>query len=359
MSESGIPGRVVTALVGAGLVDPQRVDAAESVVEQTLATLPQQEQAAARPRVGPRLTEVGAYAGAALVVAAVILLGAQYWGDLSPLQRTLLLAAVAAVLLAGAVTLVRVAGGSWRAPTRVGLRVRLLAGTLVAAAAVSAGVALGSWVYDATVPPASFDEHNLSMTAGVGLALVVLVGGYLLVPSVLLHLALGAATVMLLTSVWLGEGDGRELVRGGITLAVAGGWLLLTRRGWAERTAGSGVGALLLLLGAQLLLEHDNPGWAHGATLAVALGLFGLYWWRGEWPFLAVGVLALTMAVTEALVEWTEGSLGAGGAVLVAGLTLLAASGGAVLLRRRREHDHADRPDRPGRFHLGRRERHA
>jgi hypothetical protein len=176
------------------------------------------------------------------------------------------------------------------------------------------------------------------------------------VPSVLVHLALGAATVVLLTGVWLGDGAGLEFARGGLTLAVAAAWLLLTRRVWAEPTVGSAVGALLLLLGAQLLLELDNPGWAHAATLGVALVLFGLYWWRGEWPFLAVGVVALTMAVTEALIEWTEGSVGAGGAVLIAGLTLLAASGGAVLLRRRREHEPTDRP---GRFHLGRRERHA
>lgn len=358
MSESGIPGRVVTALVGAGLVDPERVEAAESVVEQTLATLPQQEQAPVHRRVGPRLTEVSAYAGAALVVAAVILLGAQYWGDLTAVQRSGLLAGVAVVLLAGAVALVRVAAGAWRAGPRLGLRVRLLAGTLVTAAAVAAGVALGSWVYDTQVAPGSFDEHNVSMTAGVGLALAVLAAGYVLVPSVLVHLGLGAATVMLLTSVWLGEGDSRVFLRSGLTLAVAAGWLLLTRRGWAEPTVGSAVGALLLLLGAQVLLEHDNPGWAHATTLGVALVLFGLYWWRGEWPFLAVGVVALTMAVTEALIEWTEGSLGAGGAVLVAGLTLLAASGGAVLLRRRREHEHEPN-DRHGRFHFLRRERHA
>lgn len=179
-------------------------------------------------------------------------------------------------------------------------------------------------------------------------------------PSVLVHLALGAATVVLLTGVWLGDGGWHEFARGGLTLAVAAGWLLLTRRGWAEPTVGSAVGALLLLLGAQLLLEHDNPGWAHAATLAVALVLFGLYWWLAEWPFLAVGVIALTAAVTEALIEWTEGSLGAGGAVLVAGLTLLGASGAAVLLRRRREHGNEDGPgDGPGRVHLGQRERHA
>lgn len=354
MSESGVPGRVVTALVGAGLVDPSRVGPAESVVEQTLATI-QEEDAPVQRRVGPRLTEVGAYAGAALVVAAVILLGAQYWGDLSALQRSLLLAAVSVVLLAGAVTLVRLAGHGWRAGPALGLRVRLLAGTLVVAAAVAAGVALGSWVFDTRIPSWSYDGHNLAMTTGVGLALALLVGGYVLVPSVLVHLALGAATVILLTSVWLGDSGGGFL-RGAITLAVATGWLALTLRGWAERTVGSAVGALLLLLGAQLLLERDNPAWAHAATFGVALVLFGLYWWRGRWPFLAVGVVALTVAVTQTLIEWTEGSLGAGGAVLVAGLTLMAASGGAVLLRRRREEG---RPGRPGWLHLGRRERPA
>ena len=56
--------------------------------------------------------------------------------------------------------------------------------------------------------------------------------------------------------------------------------------------------------------------------------------WRDDWGYLVVGVISLTVAVTQALLDWSGGSLGPGGAVLVAGLTLLAASGLAMRLRR-------------------------
>jgi hypothetical protein len=346
MNEQGTSRRIVTGLVDAGLVEPQRAQDAVAVVDRELAQraageVPGEVTGAApgeSRRTGPRLTEVIAYAGAALVVVAVILLGAEYWGDLTALQRTLILGGIAAVLLAGALLIVRAAGGSWLLRDRLGARPRFLAGTLVVAAAVAAGVALGSWILHANFPPRTYDLHNVSMTSGLAVALVVLLIGYVLAPSPLLHLALGLATVVLLTSVWTGEGYRAEVLRAVLVLAVAALWLALGLLGrwWSEPQLGGAIGALLLLLGAQMLLAHPEPGWAHAVTFVVALALFALYWWRGWWPFLAVGVIALTAAVTEALIEWTDGSLGAGGAVLVAGLVLLAASGGAVVLRQRR-----------------------
>jgi hypothetical protein len=50
---------------------------------------------------------------------------------------------------------------------------------------------------------------------------------------------------------------------------------------------------------------------------------------------LGAGVLAMTLVVPEALHDWTDGSVSAAGSLLVAGLTLLAAS--AIGLRLRRE----------------------
>ncbi|HEY4614947.1 MAG TPA: hypothetical protein VIG75_05770 [Citricoccus sp.] len=341
MNEHVSSGKVVAALVEAGLVEGPRAAEARAVVERELAppgVHGGEGSAVAGRRTGPRLTEVVAYAGAALVVVAIVLLGAQYWGEVSPAQRSLILAGIALVLLAGALVVVRVAGGAWAGRDRLDARPRFLAGTLVTAASVAAGLALGSWILDTFFPPPDYDQYNVSTVAGVGLALVVLGLGYALAPSVLLHLGLALATVVLLLSVWTGDDVGAEILRAVLVLAAGALWLTLAlvRRGWSEPQLGGAVGALLLFLGSQLLLAHPEPGWAHAVTFVLALGLFGLYWWRGWWPFLAVAVLALTTAVTEALVEWTDGSLGAGGAVLVAGLVLLAASGGAMLLRQRR-----------------------
>lgn len=338
MNEQGTSRRIVTGLVDAGLVDAQRAEDAVSVVERQLAPPGAVGAPGERRRTGPRLTEVIAYAGAALVVVAVILLAAQYWGDLTALQRSLILGGIAAVLLAGALVIVRAAGGAWLLRERLGPRPRFLAGTLVVAASIAAGVALGSWVLHENFPPPSYDLHNVSMTSGVVLALVILLVGYVLAPSPLLHLALALATVVFLTSVWTGDGYRAEVLRAVLILAVGAAWLALSLLGrwWAEPQLGGAVGAVLLLLGAQILLAHPEPGWAYAVTFVVALALFGLYWWRGWWPFLAVGVIALTTAVTEALIEWTDGSLGAGGATLVAGLVLLGSSGAAVVLRQRR-----------------------
>ena len=49
---------------------------------------------------------------------------------------------------------------------------------------------------------------------------------------------------------------------------------------------------------------------------------------------LAAGVVATTLVVPEALYDWTGGSLPAAGSLLIAGLTLLAASAIGLRLRR-------------------------
>jgi len=51
------------------------------------------------------------------------------------------------------------------------------------------------------------------------------------------------------------------------------------------------------------------------------------------WPYLAGAVLAVTLVVPEAVADWTGDSLGAIGAVLVTGITLLLASFAGYRLR--------------------------
>ena len=61
------------------------------------------------------------------------------------------------------------------------------------------------------------------------------------------------------------------------------------------------------------------------AAVVAAVG-FAVYIVRRAWPYLLAGVAGLTLAVPEALLDWTEGSLGTAGVRLVAGVTLLGAS---------------------------------
>ena len=53
---------------------------------------------------------------------------------------------------------------------------------------------------------------------------------------------------------------------------------------------------------------------------------FAVYVAKRAWPYLLAGVAGVTLAVPEALLDWTEGSLGTAGVLLVAGVTLLGAS---------------------------------
>lgn len=354
MTDNGSAGRLVAALVHEGIVAAERADDAQKTVEAVLASS-SPEPSAAHPARGnrPRLAEVAAYAGAALVVASMVLLGVQYWAQWQPLQRSLVIGAVSLVLLAGALAVWRLSPVNSADESTPAPRTRYFVATLVLASALSMAIAIGSYLSTTLFRPPTYDRKNVSMTVAVVIALLILGLGYLLVRTILLQLGLAVAAFMLVTGVWLGEQTSSadwlpNLWRALLILLLALVWGLLTElRGWREETLGRALTAMMLIGGCQMLLGLPSAGWAHACTLAAAVMLFGLYWWRGDWPYLAGGVVALTIAVTEALVEWTDGSLGAGGAVLVAGLTLLAASGGAVLLRRRRETD-PDAPVAPG-----------
>jgi hypothetical protein len=58
----------------------------------------------------------------------------------------------------------------------------------------------------------------------------------------------------------------------------------------------------------------------------VSVAAFAMYVRTVAWPYLVIGVLGVTLVVPEAIIDWTGGSLGPAGAVLLAGVTLLGAS---------------------------------
>jgi formate-dependent nitrite reductase membrane component NrfD len=81
------------------------------------------------------------------------------------------------------------------------------------------------------------------------------------------------------------------------------------------------------------MFENGSEPLAYGITAAVAVAGFVLYLRTVGWPYLVVGVLGVTLVVPEAVMHWTDGSLGVAGAVLVAGLTLLGASLAGLRMR--------------------------
>ena len=87
------------------------------------------------------------------------------------------------------------------------------------------------------------------------------------------------------------------------------------------------------MLGAQFPV-FDDPAWpGYVATAVVGAAAFWMYVVTRAWPYLATGVIAVTLAVPEALSDWFEGALGAAGVLLATGVTLLVAALAGLRLR--------------------------
>ena len=154
------------------------------------------------------------------------------------------------------------------------------------------------------------------------------------------HSALGLVAIAgaVLQVVVVATEDGSALTTGVAFLAVAAAWLALAELTGAfrEREVARTLGVTLALVGAQVVLfggRHDTL--AYALTAAVAAAGFVLYLRTAAWPYLVVGVVGVTLVVPEAVMGWTDDTLGPAGGVLVAGLTLLGAS--LVGLRMRQE----------------------
>ena len=181
------------------------------------------------------------------------------------------------------------------------------------------------------------DLDGADWWAALAGAVLVVVGsiGYRLAPTVLGLLVIIGGAITMTTSLV----DGFEYydVTAGIALALLGGlWLLLTERGWFSESSVSRVlGSSVALFGAQLpVLGGGGQAWVgYLLTAGLVVALTVAYLRTIAWPYLAVAVIAVTLVVPEALADWTGGSLGAIGGVLVAGLTLLVASFAALRLR--------------------------
>jgi len=134
-----------------------------------------------------------------------------------------------------------------------------------------------------------------------------------------------------------------------VPLAIAGVglvWLgLAEAHVLREVVTGRVLGCATLLVGVQSLIG-DQPHWpAFVLLIIVGLAAIGRYVLRLGWPFLATGVLGLTLGITEWVFDITGGQLGVAGALLVGGVILL---GTAVAGLRLRRESPGPRDDQPG-----------
>ncbi len=306
--------RVVDGLVADGLVaEADRARARAAV----LAGLKAPDSNAGLPK----LVEVIAYLGAALVLAAGGLFLAETWEDLGEAGQVGALAVVALVLaVAGMVA------RPDRTPSASRIR---LASTLLTGAAVLAGCAVGlALEYAGTESDRAYDDVYWPATIGAATTLLLSIGCYRLASSAIGQLGILGGAFVIVTTVapsW----DGDESLNVGSTLAaLALVWLVAAEVGaFAQRSAARAFGLVLALFGAQLVSlasSHESVGYA--LMVVLVAGSVALYLSRLDSAYLATAVIGLTLVVPEAVSDWTDGSLGVIGGVLVAGVTLLVAS---------------------------------
>jgi len=308
------PDRVVAALVDRGLVHPDRAGEAQEVVGAALS-----EPAGADTPLRRRLAEVAGYVGGALVVAAAVVFLGEQWETLSTTGRVATLAAIGVVLFGAAVVVLRTGGDDG------GVR-RRLASALTSGSAVAVGFGVGVLV-DAQAQ----DSSNLAWLVASVAALAVAVGGYLLAPSALGQLATAAGAVSAVSAALAmtgGSGELSELPFAFALAAVGVAWLVLTEQHvFGERYVGLATGCVLVLYGAQSPVMDGTAAWVgYLMTAAVAAAGVWLYVRSRALPYLVTAVAAITLVVPEALLDWTDGSLGTAGMLLATGLTLLVAS---------------------------------
>lgn len=335
---------VVDALVTAGLVDASRHSDAATVVTGVLSA-PEARRTTSRGL----LVEIAGYVGGALVLASAALFVAQQWDNLSDTMQVVVLAAIALLLGAAAAVVAVVGGGA--AEVRAGaddVRRRLVV-ALSTAGALAAAVTVGRVVELAT----RTDQGNGSwpIVAGSATMFALSAALYWLLPSLLGQLAMIAAVFMGITSTWSLVDEMQTSTTGpGLTfLAIGLLWVLAAEWGvWRETTAARALGAGLTLFGAQFVrFGDDHNNLAYLLMLLVTVAVFAMYLRTASWPYLVVGVLGITLVVPEAIIDWTEGSLGAAGGVLVAGLTLLAAALVGLRVRKEVTEDAAERETEP------------
>lgn len=280
---------------------------------------------AAQPGRRTQFAELAGYAGGALLLGAVGLFLVTEWAGLSDGQRTGFLGGLAVVLLGAGAAVLLTGGATARATARDrdSARRRLVS-TLwalgAAASAAAVGVAVG-----ADIPVAAF-----------AVGAVVAATAYALVPGAPGQVAAAAGLAALGISA-LAEADLDDTTTPyALTLAGIGVlWAVLTAAGLLrEAQLGYTVAVGLALFAGQLPVIGSDREWVgYAITAAVAVAGFVGYLAVTSWPVLVGGVVATTLVVPEALHDWTEGSVSVSGALMVAGVTLLAASAAGLRLR--------------------------
>jgi hypothetical protein len=272
------------------------------------------------------LAEVGGYVGAAFVLASAVVLSGPRWQDLSTAAQVAGLALPALAMLLAAFVIARATPGGWTVRERrgTGRRRRLVSALAVVAAGLGAGAA-------AVAASSSWEGLTAALTA-----LVVTGCAYLACRTPVLHAAAAVSAAVVGPTLLAHLGADSD-TGGGTGLVVVGVvWAALTLFRRLDETAlGLAAAGVMTFVGGETLASDGvRPlvGFVVLGLLAVA-GLVGYVATRHV-VVLVVGVGSLAVVVPQAVLHYTEGALGAGGALLVTGLSIVGASVLGLRLRR-------------------------
>jgi hypothetical protein len=271
------------------------------------------------------LMELGGYVGTAFIVAAAAALVGPTWDHFSLATRVSLLAGPALAMLAAAFVVASGTPGGWsmRPTDQPGPRRRLVSVLVLAAGGLFGGVAglLSEGGQPERVVP-------LVLLAGWGL-------GYLLSRGVLLHLATAWALSWAVVALIEPSFDSEAALPGLVLAAVGAGWAALSvLRLIDERSLGIAVAGVTAFVGAEMVISSDIKGLGYVLLAAVAVAGLAGYIASRELSALAVGGVALAVVIPQAVIDYTDGSLGAAGALLISGLSVVAASTLGMRLRK-------------------------
>jgi hypothetical protein len=316
-------------LVERGVLDREQAGAVLAEVAEFDGPAGVDGPAAPQPQGARRLLgEIAGYLGASFVVGATLLFVGERWDSLGVAGVVAILAAMATILFGAGlvVRLRRAAGDDVR---------RRLSSTLLTASAAAAAFAVLALL-----------EGNLEGNQDDGVArlaaaltgLVVVLAGYVLSRSALGQLGIAVAALVAYGTL-LDVLDVFDAVSFGLgTLALGVAWAGLAWRGVVtERRLAPAIAVVLALFGAQFTIIDGTDAenyLGYVLTTLVAAACFAAYIRIREWVLLAGGVAGATLVVPEFLYDVTDGSLGASGVMLVAGVTLLAGSLAGLRIRR-------------------------
>lgn len=280
------------------------------------------------------LAEVGGYIGAAFVVAAAMALLGSGWDNFSQGTRIGVLAGPAVLLLGASVAVAMGAPGGWsvRPSTAdhsggVGRSASPAVRRLVGALVLASGVLLAG---AAAVIGEPSDSYRW-----IPLVPLVLWGvSYSLCRGVPLHLGTAVALTWSVFTMFDGYLDYQSPLSALVLILAGAGWAALTRyRLIEERALGIVVAGVMAFIGGEnaVVTDYEGLGYLSLALLA-AVGLTA-YIRTHELSALGVGAATLAVVVPQVVIDYTEGSLGAAGGLLVSGLSVVAVSVFAARLR--------------------------